>query len=453
VAFYFARMDVRRLQPLRHRLDATVRLPGSKSLSIRALAAAALADGASRIVGLLEADDTQFMCEALRALGFDISADQNGDTLVRGAGGFIPQVEADLYGGNSGATVRFCIALAALGYGDYRIDGSARMRQRPVGELVEALSTLGVRIGYEGESGYPPVVVRAQGLSGGEVRVGGAPSSQIVSALLLAAPGARGDVLIEVDAHLPSRPYVAMTLAVMCAFGVEVLHTSGFSPPPFAKGREGWGTHPVQMTRFVVPAPQRYRATNYTVEPDASSASYFLAAPAIAGGRVTVEGVGTSSVQGDVRFVDVLAQMGCRVQRDASALTVEGPAQRLRGVDVDLGDMPDVVPTLAVTACFAEGPTTIRNIAHLRFKETDRLAALGAELRQLGADVDVYPDGLTIHPPAHPRAARIDVHDDHRLAMSFALAGLAVDGVEIENPACVSKSFPGFWEAWEQMQA
>ncbi|HEY3242047.1 MAG TPA: 3-phosphoshikimate 1-carboxyvinyltransferase, partial [Phycisphaerae bacterium] len=210
-------MEVRRLHRVRCPLKVAVRLPGSKSLSLRALLAAALADGASRVVGLLDAEDTQLMRDALRGLGFAIETDHRGDTLVRGAGGFIPQVEADLYGGSSGATVRFCIALAALGHGDYRVDGSARMRQRPVGALVDALRSLGARIGYESSEGYPPVLVRAQGLGGGEVHIGAAPSSQMISALLLAAPCARSDVLIEVAADLPSRPYVALTLAVMQA--------------------------------------------------------------------------------------------------------------------------------------------------------------------------------------------------------------------------------------------
>ncbi len=437
-------MKVERLAPAREPLDARVRLPGSKSLTIRALVAAALSNGTSRLSHLLIADDTRLLVDVLSALGFELTVDEPAATaVVHGSGGHVPATDADLYGGDSGATVRFATALAALGAGVYRIDGSARMRERPIGALVDALNVLGAHAQYEGRAGYPPVIVRAAGLRGGHVALGRAPSSQMVSALLMAAPAAHGDLMIEIPPDLPSRPYVRMTLAVMEAFAIQCVHAAD-------AGEHGAGrTH----QRIIVPAPQAYRATEYAIEPDASAASYFLAAPAIAGGRVVVEQLGSSSPQGDAAFVDLLEQMGCGVARAPATLTVEGPRGGLRGIDADLSDMPDVVPTLAVVACFAEGPTHIRNVGHLRVKESDRLRALAAELSRLGAQVEEHSDGLTIGPPRHIVPARIRTYNDHRIAMAFALPGLAIEGIEIEDPDCVSKSFPGFFEVWKRATA
>jgi 3-phosphoshikimate 1-carboxyvinyltransferase len=266
-------------------------------------------------------------------------------------------------------------------------------------------------------------------------------SSQLISALLLAAPYATGDVLIEAAGPVPSVPYLKLTTAVMERFGVAVI--------------EQYGQHD---TRFIVEAPQRYTGLTLPIEPDASNATYFLSAPAVAGGRVTVEGLGTDSIQGDARFVDVLERMGCRVEREPSRLTVSAPTgeQRLRGVDVDLNDMPDTVQTLAVVALFAEGPTAIRRVANLRIKETDRLAALRSELTKLGGRVEERADGLTVHPPVEPAANRprpavIDTYNDHRMAMSFTLAGLKSGGVVINDPQCCAKTFPDFFERWERM--
>jgi 3-phosphoshikimate 1-carboxyvinyltransferase len=422
------------LHPPAGPLDAVVRLPGSKSLTNRALMVAALADGPSHLTGVLQADDTHHMLEALRMLGIGLTVDdRTGTAEVQGCAGRLPNMEADLFCGNSGTTIRFCTALCAVGHGDFRLDGTPRMRERPIGQLVEVLQFLGTPVEYLEREGFPPLVVHGRGMAGGHVAFDSPPSSQLISALLMAASRARSDVLIEVTGQVVSVPYIRMTLAVLEAFGVSIVD---------------------QITeagaRFIVPAPQPYPGRSYGIEPDASNASYFLAAPAVSGGRVTVEGLGTRSVQGDARFVDVLEQMGCRVDREPDRLTVCGPpaGTRLRGITVDLNDMPDMVQTLAVVALFAEGPTHIHNVENLRVKETDRLAALARELRGLGASVDERPDGLSIRPPPVPRPGAVSTYDDHRMAMSFALAGLGTEGIVIRDPDCTAKTFPDFFDRW-----
>ncbi len=301
------------------------------------------------------------------------------------------------------------------------------MRKRPIGPLVDGLMALGAGIGYDDIPGYPPLTVVGQGLDGGTVVFSDPPSSQFLSALLMVAPYAREDVFLRIDGELPSRPYLDLTISAMSARGVDVLTADG--------------------SRFVVAAGQRYTSGEVAIEPDASGAAYWWAAAAITGGRALVEGVGRESRQGDARFVDILVAMGCSVDADGRGLCVRGPAdRRLRGVTVDLGDMPDTVQTLAVVALFAEGPTTISRVANLRIKETDRLAALEAELTKFGAHVELRPDGLTIHPPRHVTSATVNTYDDHRMAMSFAVAGLRIDGVVIREPACVAKSYPKFFE-------
>ena len=419
-------------QPTSGPLDATVTLPGSKSLSNRALIAAALADGTSLLTGVLLADDTQLMIEALRALGIAITVDEEAPAAeVTGCRGQIPAAEGELFCGNAGTVMRFCAAFVAVGYGRYQLDGIERMRQRPIGSLVEALQTLGTGVEYLGEEGFPPIAVYAKGLRGGRVSFHSPESSQLISGLLLVSPYAARDVFFEVTGELPSVPYVKMTTRLMEQFGVGVLEH-----------------YDKTSVRLIAAAPQRYQGVNLSIEPDASNAGYFLAAPAVAGGRVTVRQLGTDSVQGDARFVDVLEQMGCRIERQPEQLTVFGPAgeERLRGVDVDLNDMPDMVQTLAVLALFADGPTTIRNVANLRVKETDRLAALNRELTKLGAKIEEWPDGLRIHPPSRITPAAVDTYGDHRMAMSFALAGLGTSGVVINDPECCAKTFPDFFE-------
>jgi len=332
--------------------------------------------------------------------------------------------------------------MAALGNGRFHLDGIARMRKRPIGALGEALQALGVGIEYPGEEGFPPIVVHARGLRGGHVTFDSPQSSQMVSALLLAAPYASRDVFIEVAGDVPSLPFLKMTTAMMERFGVGVLEDN-----------EGPGEK--RNIRFVVEAPQRYQAASFAIEPDATNASYFLAAAAVAGGRVTVQGLGVHSVQGDIGFVDVLEAMGCRVERETTRISILAPPEgsSLHGIDIDLNDMPDTVPTLAVLALFADSPTAIRNVANLRLKESDRLAALHCELSKLGAVVEELPDGLVIHPPNKLTPAEIDTYDDHRMAMSFALAGLKCPGIVINDPQCCAKTFPGFFERFDRMIA
>lgn len=420
-------------------LTTTIGIPGSKSLTNRALVAAALADGTSILSGALLADDTHRMIDILKRLGFAVASDPRGGRIeITGSGGYIPNADAECFCGNSGTTMRFCTALAALGRGRYGFDGVERMRERPMGQLVDAIRALGAHVVCGDKEGYPPFTVMAKGLAGGTVTFDRPPSSQFISALLLAAPAARSDVMLEVKGPLVSAPYVTMTTALMSAFGPTVIQD-------------------IQETsaRFIVAAPQHYRAQDYRIEPDASNASYFLAAPAVAGGTVTVEGLGMSSIQGDIRFVDLLERMGCTTQRSTHRVTVHGPAtgQKLQAIDVDLNRMPDMVQTVAVLALFAAGPTSIRNVANLRIKETDRLSALARELTALGAHVDQAEDGLTIHPPDRIQPTAINTYDDHRMAMSFALVGLAIEGIVINHPECVSKTFPDFFERWAKLSA
>jgi 3-phosphoshikimate 1-carboxyvinyltransferase len=408
-------------------LYATVRPPGSKSLTNRHLLLAALADGTSELRGASVADDALTMVEGLRQLGIAVDIRENERRIdVRGCRGFIPADDADIDTSAAGTAMRFLTGLCTLGRGQYRLDGTPRMRERPIGPLVDALRELGAGVRYELRDGFPPIILQSDGLRGGTVTFREPPSSQFLSAVIMVAPYAAQDVYIGVEGAIPSRPYLDMTLAAMRERGVEALTLDG--------------------TRFVVPAPQRYAAGPASIEPDASAATYFWAAAAITGGSVCVEGLTRSSLQGDVRFVDVLEKMGCTVTSDDDSLSVAAPADgRLAGIDVDLNDLPDTVQTLAVTALFAGGLSRIRNVANLRIKETDRLAALQTELSKLGARVELAADEITIEPPAHPTAAAIDTYDDHRMAMSLALAGLRIDGIVIRGADCVSKSFPDYF--------
>jgi 3-phosphoshikimate 1-carboxyvinyltransferase len=352
---------------------------------------------------------------------------------VVGCAGRVPPGPADLNTGDSGTATRFITALAAAGRGRYRIDGSPRMRERPIQDLLEGLAALGVQAESEWGTGCPPVLIETRGLAGGQVRVSGAVSSQFLSGLLMAAPAAGGPVTVEVAGELVSKPYVDMTLAVMRDFGLSC-------------PREGYA-------RFLVPAPAVYRGRRYAVEPDAASASYFLAAAAATRGQVTVEGLRPDSAQGDARFADVLRQMGCRVEWTEAGVTVTGPADGLRGVRVDLNAMPDMVLTLAPLAVLARGRTVIENVANLRVKESDRLSALATELARLGAMVEERADGLVIDPPAAVRPAEVATYRDHRMAMGLAVLGLAVPGIRIAYPECVSKTYPEFFEDLERLAA
>jgi 3-phosphoshikimate 1-carboxyvinyltransferase len=413
------------LTPLRGKpLRARARVPGSKSLTNRALIVAALSDGPSVLTGALESEDTGVMVDSLRRLGIAVDHDPGRATIsVTGCGGRIPGTEADLFVANSGTSLRFLTAMVATGRGTYRLDGTPRMRQRPVGDLLLTLNGLGSEASSDLGTGCPPVTVKADGLDGGYAFVKGDRSSQFLSGLLMALPCARTPTTVEVEGQLVSKPYVAMTLAVMEAFGVRAANHND--------------------RRFNI-EPSSYTGRPYMIEPDASAASYFFAAAAVTGGAVTVEGLGTRSVQGDMGFVDVLEHMGCRVERGRDATTVTGAP--LRGVDVDMNAISDTVMTLAAVALFARGMTRIRNIGHIRHKETDRIAALATELRKLGASVDEQPDGLVLFPPERTAPARIATYNDHRMAMSFAVVGLAAEGITVLDPGCVAKTYPGFWE-------
>ncbi|HEX5272319.1 MAG TPA: 3-phosphoshikimate 1-carboxyvinyltransferase [Gemmataceae bacterium] len=422
--------------PLAKPPAATVRVPGSKSITNRALVLAAIASKGllCELRGVLLSEDTKVMMTCLGQLGFDLSLDadgrevtvslvSNGDILP------IPKPEADLFVGNSGTTMRFLTALvSALGCGRYRLDGISRMRERPIEDLLAALRQLGVRAYSERNNGCPPVIVESNGLGSGHVRVRGNVSSQFVSALLMVAPEGAG-ITIDVEGALVSEPYVAMTVALMRRLGFVVQ-----TPSP---------------GRFHIPTQSVWGMPALTIEPDASAASYFWGAAAVTGGAVTVPGLSRDSIQGDVRFADLLEQMGCRVERETASITVYGGP--LRGIDVDMNDISDTVMTLGAVALFAEGPTTIRNVAHIRHKETDRLAALAAELSRVGAEVAEFPDGLRITPrPLH--GAEVETYNDHRMAMSMALVGLKVPGVVIKDPGCVAKTYPNFFSDLENLR-
>lgn len=405
------------------RIRANVRPPGSKSITNRALVCAALADGESTLHGALDSEDTRVMVAGLRTLGLRLDADPSRQTLrILGCGGQLPAKHAELFVENSGTTIRFLTALTALGQGHYRLDGVPRMRQRPLGDLVDALGQLGADVATEFSNGCPPVVVHGNGLQGGQALIRGNISSQFLSGLLMVAPYAQADVRLDVDGPLVSRPYVDMTLSVMSAFGVEVN---------------------IQVDdRFTICAPTHYQPRRYEIEPDASAASYLWAAAAVTAGTVHVEGLGRDSLQGDVRFCDCLEQMGCRVAYETDGITVTGGP--LRGIEVDMNAISDTVQTLAAVALMAEGPTTITGVAHIRHKESDRIGDLARELRKLGANVDELDDGLRIV-PGKLRAATLQTYRDHRMAMSLALVGLRIPGVVIKDPGCTQKTYPNFF--------
>lgn len=409
-------------------LNADVALPGSKSVSNRAVLVAALADGESRLTHLLESDDIRVMREAVLALGAQVAA-LGGDTWrIGGTDGRLATPRAPLWTEASGTAARFVTALACLAPGPSVVDGTARLRERPLGDLADALRQLGARIETRGEGGCLPAHVGGGGLAGGVAEVDARRSSQTVSALLLAAPYAARDVELRlVEGGLVSRPYVDVTLDVMHAFGADA----------------AWDG----ATTLRVRAGRGYAGREFAVEPDASTAAYFFCAAAILGGRVRVPGLGSASTQADVGLVDVLERMGCRVTRSRDAIELHGPPEGgLHGVDVDMNAMPDAVVALAVVAAFAKGPTRVRNVAHLRIKESNRLDALETELRKLGCDARVTDDGLLIE-PGELRGATLETWDDHRIAMALALAGLRVPGVVIRDPEVVSKSWPKYFEA------
>lgn len=410
----------------------TVRLPGSKSISNRVLLLAALAKGTTIVRALLDSDDTRVMLDALRALGVGVARVSDSDDYeIAGVGGAFPVKQADLFLGNAGTAFRSLTAACALSGGEYVLKGVARMHERPIGDLVDALRRLGARIDYLGQEGFPPLHIHPADLAGDATEVRGNVSSQFLTGLLMALPLRQRNTTIEVAGELISKPYIGITLAMLRRFGVEI-------------ARDGW-------QRFGVPAAARYQSPGEIwVEGDASSASYFLAAGAIGGGPVRVQGVGRDSVQGDVRFADALAQMGAQIDMGPNWIEAHAPIiGRLKAIDLDCNPIPDAAMTLAVAALFADGTTTLRNIASWRVKETDRIAAMATELRKVGATVEEGADFIRITPPAKliPNAV-IDTYDDHRMAMCLSLVTLGGVPVRINDPGCVAKTFPEYFKVF-----
>jgi 3-phosphoshikimate 1-carboxyvinyltransferase len=432
------------LAPIRS-VRGTVKLPGSKSISNRVLLLAALASGETRLHDLLDSDDTRVMQDALRTLGIAVKRDGDA-TVVTGADGAFPVKAADLFLGNAGTAFRPLTAALALCGGEYRLTGVARMHERPIGDLVDALRGLGARIDYTGVEGYPPLHIRPAAVgASAKVSVRGDVSSQFLTALLMALPLTGRETTIAVEGELISKPYVEITLGTLRRFGIEVV-------------RNGWAS-------FTVPGGAHYTSPGEIwVEGDASSASYFLAAGAISGlgggGPVRVEGVGRASVQGDVRFAEALEKMGARIAMgdnwiEATAGEDAKRTGKLKAFDADFNHIPDAAMTLAVAALFADGPCTLRNIGSWRVKETDRIAAMATELRKLGATVEEGSDFLRVSPPVQGlnAGATIDTYDDHRMAMCFSLAALGGVAVRINDPQCVSKTFPGYFDALAAISA
>lgn len=416
------------------RASGTVRLPGSKSISNRVLLLAALAEGETTITNLLDSDDTRVMLDALEKLGVRLK--REGDTcVVTGTRGAFTARTADLFLGNAGTAVRPLTAALAVNGGDYRIHGVPRMHERPIGDLVDGLRQLGAKVDYEENEGYPPLRIRpAQITADAPIRVRGDVSSQFLTSLLMTLPLLRtesGVTVVQVDGELISKPYIEITIKLMERFGIKV-------------ERHEWH-------RFVVPAGQRYQSPGtIMVEGDASSASYFLAAGALGGGPLRVEGVGRSSIQGDVGFADALIKMGANLQMGDDWIEVRGVGNdngKLDPIDMDFNLIPDAAMTIAVAALFADGTTTLRNIASWRVKETDRIAAMATELRKVGAKVQEGEDFLVVTPPEKliPNAS-IDTYDDHRMAMCFSLVSLGGVPIRINDPKCVGKTFPDYFE-------
>jgi 3-phosphoshikimate 1-carboxyvinyltransferase len=414
------------VKPLEKPPDATIRVPGSKSVTNRALIIAALAEGRSRILNPLFSDDSFWLMNALVRVGIGVSADKE-ELCVSGQGGEIDASGVDLFVGNAGTVARFLPPVLALGRGPYTVDGVPRMRERPVADLVDAMRQLGASVDYTGEDGRFPLAIKGGGIRGGEARFSASKSSQFISGLLMAAPYAEAPVALYPEGR-KEWPYVGITAALMQTFGVDVDEANG---------------------RFAVD-PAFYTAQDYEVEPDASGASYFMAAAAVTGGRVRIPGLGSSSPQGDLRFAEVLRDMGCRVEITAHTTEVTGP-DRLQGVEVDMNALSDTMITLSAIAPFAQGPTTIKNVAHTRLQETDRLRAVETELNRLGIKTQTTSSSIRII-PGKLRSGVVRTYGDHRMAMAFAITGLVASGIRIGDPGCVSKTFPGYFGALESLR-
>jgi 3-phosphoshikimate 1-carboxyvinyltransferase len=421
-------IDQIEIRPVTRPVDAEIQIPGSKSITNRALLMAALADGPSTLENALFSEDSHWCAQCLRRLGIVVEADEARATfVVHGQGGRFPAAGADLFVGNSGTTARFLTAAATLGHGRYHVDGVPRMRQRPIGKLLQALRGLGAQ--FTADEDRFPLTVLANGLRGGETKLDATESSQLLSALLQVAAYAEQDVTISVVGNIVSRPYIDISLRMMADYGVVV--------------------DKVNYRKYTIRAGQRYRAQRYVIEPDASNATYFFAAAAVTGGRVRVRNLTQDSMQGDAKFADVLARMGCNVTYGPDYIEVQG-TDRLGGGEFNLKDMSDTAQTLAAIAPFAHQPVTILDVENMRLKETDRIAAVVAELKKLGVRVDEFPDGMRIYPSA-VRPAAVETYDDHRMAMAFSVVGLVVPGIRINDPGCTRKTFPDFFTRFEKL--
>ena len=415
----------------RSNINCSVRIPGSKSITHRSAIAAGLAMGESELRGFLSCEDTLYTINVLEGLGVEISTE--GETLsIKGLGGRFPPLQRrkEFYLGNSGTSMRLLLSTVSLAKGEFLLTGSPRLLKRPIEELVDGLKRLGVEASCLEQNGCPPVLIRANGIKGGKVTIPGQKSSQYVSSLLLSGPYAEKGMEIEVTGGLVSGPYVDITIDVMREFGVSVIRDS--------------------YSYFKVPAGHGYQPCQFSVEGDVSAASYFWAAAAVTEGAVTAENIHSQTTkQGDIGFLEILQEMGCRVEKDIDQVTVCGGP--LSGIEADMGAIPDQVPTLASLALFADGKTSIRNVPHLRYKESDRLGAIALEWTKLGGQVEELADGLIIHGGGRLHGGSVEAHDDHRLAMSLAVVGLKVPGVKIRSEDCVNKSLPQFWELWDRL--
>jgi 3-phosphoshikimate 1-carboxyvinyltransferase len=410
-------------------ISATVDIPASKSYTNRALLIAALADGECRIENPLFSDDTHYMSEALIRFGIPVEREAGKAFVVSGTGGKVTAPAEEVFVGNAGTTMRFLTTFSTLADGITWLNGDKRMQERPIGDLLDCLQQMQVRAESVRGNQCPPLSIHGGQVPGGEVRLAGNKSSQYLTSILLSAPYFSNDTTIHIQGDLTSKSYADITLDIMRAFGVRVENEN--------------------YQRFRVSAGQHYKARDYKVEGDWSSASYFLAAAAVTGGEIALTGLNPESVQGDAQFLDVLGQMGCEIDKTQEKIRLKG--NPMRGITINMNSMPDAVQTLAVTALFAEGETVITGIGNLRIKETDRIQALATELSRLGAEVDSGEDFLAIRPGKKLTGAEVETYDDHRMAMSFALAGLKIPGVKIKNPKCVEKSFPDFFDRFGKL--
>jgi 3-phosphoshikimate 1-carboxyvinyltransferase len=424
-------MNQLELKPIK-KIDGEINIPGSKSLSNRALLIAALAEGTTTITNLLDSDDTRYMLNALKQLGieYELSDDKTVCKVVGNGGVFECEQKLELYLGNAGTAMRPLCAALCFGKGEFILTGEPRMKERPIAHLVDALKIAGANIQYLENDGYPPLKINANYIDGGSVEIDGSISSQFLTALLIAGVYAKGDMHISIKGELVSKPYIDITLKIMSDFGVKVINDN--------------------YKHFTIKANQSYKAVdNYMVEGDASSASYFLAAAAIKGGSVKVTGIGKKSIQGDKAFADVLEQMGAVVEWGDEYIKVTKGT--LKPIDMDFNHIPDAAMTIATTALFCDGTTTLRNIYNWRVKETDRISAMATELQKVGASVVEGEDFLSITPPPHLKHACIDTYNDHRMAMCFSLLALDDAGVTINEPECVNKTFPTYFQEFEKI--